>query len=268
MESQWLELNEVDVEIPDKKLAAPIRILHMSDFHASAVVTFEHIEQAIRLGLSAGPDLICLTGDFYTATDFDRSVYVSILRLLSDAAPTFACFGNHDGGPWIARRRNGFPDLDPAKSLMDDSGIVHLDNRSRPVTIKGQPLHIVGLGDWLAGVQEQDTYFDPQLAFREAPAEAEHPVLLLSHNPDSKKTLLPFPWDLMLCGHTHGGQFALPLIGTPFAPVTDKRLIRGLHDWEGRQIHITKGVGNVLGVRFNCRPEVSVLTLSGKNREQ
>jgi uncharacterized protein len=84
----------------------------------------------------------------------------------------------------------------------------------------------------------------------------------LSHNPDTKEQLKAYDWDVAFCGHTHGGQFRLPLIGTPFAPVKDKRFVQGLHFWEGRQIYITKGVGNLFGVRFNCRPEISLITLN------
>ena len=62
----------------------------------------------------------------------------------------------------------------------------------------------------------------------------------------------------MLCGHTHGGQFKIPFLNwTPFAPVQDHSMVEGLHSWKKRQIHITRGVGNLWGVRLNCRPEVS-----------
>ena len=64
----------------------------------------------------------------------------------------------------------------------------------------------------------------------------------------------------MLCGHTHGGQIRLPL-PAPFAPIRDKRDVHGLHHWENRWMNITRGVGNLHGVRFNCRPELSVLEL-------
>ena len=79
--------------------------------------------------------------------------------------------------------------------------------------------------------------------------------------PDSKEHLRKYPWDLMLCGHTHGGQCDL-VFGTPFAPVRNKRYVRGLHPWNDRWIHTTKGVGNLHGLRFNCRPEVSLLTFT------
>jgi len=54
----------------------------------------------------------------------------------------------------------------------------------------------------------------------------------------------------------------VPGIGAPLAPVRDKRFVRGLHHWNDRWLHITKGVGNLHGVRLNCRPEVSLLTLT------
>jgi len=73
--------------------------------------------------------------------------------------------------------------------------------------------------------------------------------------------LEPYPWDVVLCGHTHGGQIWIPGLGAPFAPVEDKRYIAGLYPWSNRWMHITKGVGNIWGLRFNCRPEISLLTI-------
>jgi hypothetical protein len=63
----------------------------------------------------------------------------------------------------------------------------------------------------------------------------------------------------MLCGHTHGGQVRLPLIGALYVPVDDRRYIEGLRPYRDRQIYVTRGVGNLLGIRFNCRPWVSVI---------
>jgi uncharacterized protein len=100
---------------------------------------------------------------------------------------------------------------------------------------------------------------EPAVAYRAI--DRTQPTILLSHNPDTKSQLMKWPWDLMLSGHTHGGQLSLPGIGTPFAPIRDKRYVRGLHRWNDRWLHITKGVGNLHGMRFNCRPEVSILTL-------
>ncbi len=85
----------------------------------------------------------------------------------------------------------------------------------------------------------------------------------MCHNPDAKDILKSYHWNLMLSGHTHGGQFIVPFTKfAPFAPVADKSMIDGLHEWEdSRYIQISKGVGNLYGFRFNCRPEINLLRL-------
>lgn len=66
----------------------------------------------------------------------------------------------------------------------------------------------------------------------------------------------------MRCGHTHGGQVLWPFDGPRYAPVEDKRYVAGLKPWNDRQIFVTRGVGNLEGVRFRCRPEASLLIVS------
>jgi predicted MPP superfamily phosphohydrolase len=217
-------------------------------------VSLRFIARAIDEGLRLEPDLVCLTGDFITWTYEAFAEYAAVLARLAAVAPTYACLGNHDGGEW-ARPRGGYPDTRQVRQLLRESRVELLDNAMTSVHPAGRKLTLIGLGDGWAGE------FDPGRAFAEAPASGGWPRLVLSHNPDTKNLLLAFGWHLMLCGHTHGGQCELPLIGTPFAPVNDKRFVRGLQAWENRWIHITKGVGNVHGLRFNCRPEVSLLTL-------
>ena len=68
------------------------------------------------------------------------------------------------------------------------------------------------------------------LAF--AGVSADDPAILLAHNPDTKDVLADRPWDLMLSGHTHGGQVVLPILGDRFTPVRDKRFIAGLKAME------------------------------------
>jgi hypothetical protein len=104
--------------------------------------------------------------------------------------------------------------------------------------------------------------FDAAKAFGGKNASLDLPRIMLSHNPDTKDRLVQDNWDLMLSGHTHGGQIELPFLGTPFAPVRDRRFVKGLHTWNGRLIHVSKGVGSVYGIRINCRPEVSLITLT------
>jgi len=104
---------------------------------------------------------------------------------------------------------------------------------------------------------------NPQRAFASGPA-GRLPTVLLSHNPDTKDLLRQFIWDLMLAGHTHGGEVELPFLGQPFAPVVDKRFVRGLHRWEDRWLHVSKGVGSLHGIRVNCPGDVTLLRLVGR----
>lgn len=252
VEPTWLDVGRHNVPAPVP--GPPVKILHLSDFHASWCVSLNYIQQAIDLGLSLKPDLICVTGDFITTTYDDFGGYQTILSRLASAAPTFACMGNHDGGEW-SYLHDGYKDNSLVRKLVRQSRMELLHNKSTVLDVRGRKVAIIGLGDCYA------LEADPRRAFAStSPAGAVRVVL--SHNPDTKVMLEPYPWDLMLSGHTHGGQLWLPLIGAPFAPVEDKRFIAGLYRWSNRWMHITKGVGNVWGLRFNCRPEVSLLTIS------
>jgi uncharacterized protein len=251
IEARWLHVNHVRVPLWNGA-RAPLKLLHLSDLHASPMVSLDFIAEAVEAALKFAPDLICLTGDFVTGT-FDEPVrYAQILRRLSEAAPCFAVPGNHDGGYW-ASEHGGYRDLTWMKSLLIESGVPLLENANTKFHGRDSELNIVGTADlW-------SQHFDPVQAFNGTVANA--PTVVLTHNPDAKTKLAQHPWSLMLSGHTHGGQLRVPLVGAPFAPVIDKRFVSGLHHWNERWLHITRGVGNVWGVRINCPPEISCLTV-------
>jgi predicted MPP superfamily phosphohydrolase len=251
-EPQWLDVTVTRVPLSPTTPERLVRILHLSDFHASEFVSLDFIAHSIELGLAERPDLAVLTGDFVTRRCEAFADYAQVLRRLSAAVPTYACLGNHDGGIW-AEQIHGYQSPREIQTLLRDAGITCLHNEARAIEVDGRPLQIFGVGDlWARGCH-------PDVAFAAMPERKGAVRVLLSHNPDTKNLFLRHDWDLMLCGHTHGGQLRLPLIGTPFAPVVDKRFVEGLHRWENRWLHITRGVGNLHGLRFNCRPQVSLL---------
>jgi len=249
-----LQVGRHECRIGSSASDPPLKILHLSDFHASWAVSLGFIEEAVALGLRLKPDLICLTGDFITLQYAAFDAYARVLAKLSAAAPAFACLGNHDGGRWTGAR-GGYASTQPVRQLLQQARIELLHDRCATLRLNGRDVTITGVADaWSENV-------DLATAFPPSEAGGNATRVLLSHNPDTKEFLKFHPWDLMLCGHTHGGQIVLPLLGAPWTPVRDKRFIAGLYSWDHRWIHITRGIGNVHGARFNCPPEVSLLTL-------
>ena len=255
VETEWLDIHRVTVPIFDEPPERPMRLLHLSDFHASPVVSYDYIETAIDAAITLKPDVICLTGDYITGEVNQPEEYARILRKLSQTAPCFASFGNHDGGRGEIRR-GGFRGPKAVNDILTAAGITTLFNRGVDWRWEGHSIRFIGLADlW-------SKYFQPDVAYGEAENWEGRKIIVLSHNPDTKSELAAYPWQLLLCGHTHGGQVRIPFTGRGlFAPVRDKRFVDGLYDWDNRWIYITRGIGNVKGFRLNCRPWISLLEI-------
>lgn len=249
VEPAWLALRRLSVSLTPGP-SAPVRILHISDLHWSEGIGRRAIEQATAVAPVLEPDLICLTGDFVTAGGaHPTDAYRALLERLSRTAPCLACLGNHDGGRWSAAR-GGAPSTAPIVDLLQSVGIRVLQNAS----VAGPAgLVLVGMSDLWSGAFAADP------AFASIERTGDRPIVALAHNPDTKDAIEQYPWQLMLSGHTHGGQVVIPLLGAPVVPVRDRRYLGGLKPWGERYIHVSRGVGSLYGIRFNCRPEVTLL---------
>ena len=258
VEPKWLDVTETEIQLPKIPIGKRVKLLHLSDFHASPEVPYSQIETAVRFGLERQPDLACLTGDFITSRIRRIDQYLRLLRLLTDEVPTFACFGNHDRAN-LSDDSKRFQDNRQVGQLLDQSGIQLLFNQHQSITVQGIPIEMVGVGDYLCRACRPETAFAGLNA-------SDGVVILISHNPESKQMLDPYRWD-----HTHGGQLKIPFLDhRPFlsVAVSDQTMAEGLYPWKPaigrlteRYIFITRGVGNLMGARFNCRPEVSLLNL-------
>lgn len=253
-EAQAVKLTHALLAFDSLPLGKKIRLLHLSDFHYGPVVDLAYIKRVVSKALSYNPDVVCLTGDYITgSTDLDFDAYAAILQPLGESRPFFATFGNHDGGSW-SQKADGFPSTKEVGEFLQKAGATVLKNEARSLIFGDSEICFVGLGDlWSDELRPREAFADATSSCR----------VVLSHNPDSKDLLKPFSWDLLLSGHTHGGQVCIPFLGAPFAPVQDKRFLSGLYQWEGRQLFVTRGVGNLHGVRFNCPPEIAILDLNG-----
>jgi predicted MPP superfamily phosphohydrolase len=246
VEPTWFEVTRTRVRIPGVRRK---RILHISDIHMSDGMTAAELERGLEAGLSKRPHLICFTGDFVSTTSgFDREGLRRLLRRAADAAPSYAVLGNHDGGAWLGRR-GGSGSTHGVGELVGSSGVRLLHNESAVE----QGITLIGVGDYWSGE------FDPERAFGER--KGSGPTVVLCHNPDAKQAMRLERWDLMLSGHTHGGQVCIPGVNPTWTPVSDKRFVSGLYKWDGRQLFITRGLGSPKHVRAFCRPEVSILDI-------
>ena len=250
IEGLWLETTETRIELAGLK--RPVRVLHLSDLHLGDHPGLEQLEEIARGAIANRPDVICLTGDYVEGHFALKQPLERVIRILASAAPVYAVMGNHDGGVWAAGVA-GDKSSEPVRRRLEQGGATVLHNRWRKITIRGQELLLVGLGDrW----SEED---DAAAAFRDAPAGL--PTVVLAHNPDTKDRIADRPWQLMLAGHTHGNQVNLPFYDESWATVVDHRFIAGHYHWNGRQLFINRGIGGVKGIRFRSRPEISILEL-------
>ena len=256
----WLDLSKQTVPLQGLKKEENLKLLHISDLHLSKTFSLDQIETALRIGFLLHQMLASLLELYYSKPSQNEfQALGNILSKFSSKIPTYACLGNHDGGSW-ASSHGGFATSEKIRWILQKARVRLLVNERVTVKIKGIPFQIVGVGDFWS------KECNPRLCMTQnsqnPPGE---PVILMCHNPDAKDILKPFfgtyaswayPW-WTVCGSFT--KFA------PFAPVTDKSIVEGLHSWDkSRYIHVTKGVGNLYGLRFNCRPEISLIQLVAK----
>jgi uncharacterized protein len=264
VEPRRLRLSQVRVGVP--RLPAELeglKILHLADFHIKSPnkpFPLELGRRAVELALAQEPDLICLTGDLGQASRFIELV-CAVLEPLA-RYPAFVVMGNHDHDKMLESEFLGPPEqrlpLERWQEIVRRAGLQVLQNEHVVVDLRGRKVVITGAGDASSG------WDDLPRALQGNPGEPQGDFhLLLSHSPD----ILDEPqsdWaDLVLCGHTHGGQAHLPWLGSPWAPVwRDRRRSEGLIRVGQAQCYVTRGVGAGIRSRFLCPPEVCQLTLT------
>ncbi|MGQ9730484.1 MAG: metallophosphoesterase [Candidatus Zipacnadales bacterium] len=220
-------------------------VAHLTDFHAGACTPIELIRKAVSLTNRLKPDVILLTGDY--VDDFEEDLPLVAEAFVHFKAPygVYAVLGNHDY----------CVSADAVEAALKAANITVLRNASHRLGRGPQHLWIVGLDD-TAGY-----WGDFPAAFDGVPGD--EPVILLSHVPDVLPRAESLGVELILAGHTHGGQVQIPAVGAPHAPVRlSARFVAGSRRAGHTRLHVNRGIGmTVLPIRLNCPPEIGLHTL-------
>ncbi|MEV0730649.1 metallophosphoesterase [Polymorphospora sp. NPDC050346] len=268
VERNMFTLRRFDVPVlaPD---AEPLRILHLSDMH---MTPDQRRKQAWVASLAAtDPDLVVVTGDNLAHPDAVPGALRALQPLLD--FPGAFVFGSNDyrGPVWknplsyLLPEREYVQGVDlPYEDLREvllGAGWADLNNARTSTKIGGRVVELAGVDDPHIGRDDWDQVAGP------VPEQADLSVAL-THSPEPRvlDRMAADGFDLLLAGHTHGGQVCVPFVG---ALVTNCELptsmAKGLHRWPGSDswLHVSAGIGThpTAPIRFACRPEASLLTL-------
>jgi predicted MPP superfamily phosphohydrolase len=221
-----------------------LRIVHLSDLHFGPIVNPKHLERAIEAANDLRPDLIALTGDYISHDRSYAAPCAELVGRLRARYGVYAVLGNHDH--WT--------DAALIADLFRAEGITVLLNEGMRLDLNGESFWLSGVNDTMVGLED--------LPLALAGSGDNEMKLLLAHNPIILRRAARAGVDLVLSGHTHGGQVTLRpeknLSGRP-----RRRLLRGLGRRGNTQIYVTRGLGTVvLPIRYGCPPEVSLLELN------
>ncbi len=216
-----------------------LRIGMITDVHHSAVVPADDVTRAVTLLKEADPDIVVLGGDYVSF--FDRGYIGPVADLLTPLANarhgSFAVLGNHD-------------DEREVPAALAARGFTVLKDQRTALIVKGERLDLAGIRFWtrtpgeIAGVLKG----------------TGGTTILLAHDPRRLAEASALDVQLVLSGHTHGGQVLVPAVG----PIAGRKfpVLAGFATRENTSIFVSRGVGTVyVPVRINCPPDVAVLTL-------
>ena len=224
------------------------RIVHLSDLHYGPLVDPRHLQRAIEIANELRPDMIALTGDYISQERSYAAPCAEIVGRLKAAHGVYAVLGNHDH--WT--------DAKLIADLFQAEGIRMLINEGVRIDARGEAFWLAGVDDTMVGLED--------LSLSLAGARDDEFQLLLAHNPTILRRAARAEVDLVLSGHTHGGQVTLrPEKNRSGKP--RRRMLRGLGRRANTQIYVTRGLGTVvLPIRYGCPPEVTLLELRSLSR--
>lgn len=232
-----------------------LRVVLMADLHVGRNNSVQFLSGVVDQVNRLEPDLVLIPGDFLEGVGGTFDDAATVLSGLRPRLATLGTLGNHDH--WEGVDEGGREKLEAAGlRLLDNTRLILTPDR-RLVASGSAGLVLAGVGDLWAGTVD----FDAALAG--LPESA--PRLLMSHNPDvAEEVRTPHRVDLMLSGHTHGGQIRLPGVGAPAVPSRyGEKYAAGWVEGPNFPVYVTRGIGSTgIPIRVGSTPELVLFELT------
>jgi predicted MPP superfamily phosphohydrolase len=248
------------LDVTEKTLALPrlparldgLSIAHLSDLHMSGRIGVGFFAEVVERTNALKPDIVAITGDIVDRTPCLSWIAETLGRLVAPYG-VYCVLGNHD------RQVN----LSALRSALDRAGLENLGGRHRRLEIAGETLLLAGNElPWIRPAPDMD-------GGREIADQIPALRVLLSHSPDQIRWARRHRFDLMLAGHTHGGQIRFPLIGPLLAPsLYGTKYASGVFCEPPTLLHVSRGVSGLTPIRYNCPPEISLLRLTREHMDE
>lgn len=229
-----------NVKLSSNKLSKSLKITQISDFHSNGYINLNELFKKIG---EFEPDLIVITGDLIDKNTEDLGLAIEVLEESKKISTNvYFVSGNHEASNSLSYE---------LYNVLRELDIKHMDFKVKKLTINGNNINIIGVPFY---VYEDD--FD--LLYNKI-SERDY-NLLLSHSPNKPINYINENIDLILSGHTHGGQVRLPIIGGILSPGQGllPKYDKGLYKIGNTTLYIDSGLGNsVLPIRMFNRVQIS-----------
>lgn len=286
--------NTISLTLPQlPKELDGLKILQFSDLHLRPDLSDAFLARLTRKILKHQPDIIVFTGDWLCYSHLDDPQRLKLfLNTLHAPFGCYSIFGNHDYAACVSINPNGDYDvLDGTPSslsvgfkrlfssirltkkitqkaadvpvheklihLLQETPFQNLHNENRLLSIRGAHLNLVGVGEYILG------RFHPEKAFKGY--DERFPGIILSHNPDTAPALENYPGEIILSGHTHGGQLNLPWLWKKFTLMENMAYKQGLFKLKNKWLYVNRGIGSIMPFRWFAPPELLIVKLKASD---
>lgn len=234
-----------------------LKIVHISDIHYGTTVNEKKLDKLVKKINQLNPDIVTLTGDLIDErTNYDKNIIIKYLSNINSKLGKYAISGNHDTPTDVFDEiisKSGFININDTYELI-------YNNSNIPIVISGISSNINDTTDLNIKTEKFDTYI-------KSIDEDNKPIfsILLIHEPDYINNLNISNYNIILSGHSHGGQIRIPIIGKIYTPYGSKKYYNDYYKIENTELFVSNGIGtSTLKFRLFSKPSFNFYRITNK----